>query len=109
LFTSALFSSFLERESINSNEGSKLMLFAFFVQKDWDLRLACLLLYAFDVEDNFWQLYSDFLPSSDECTSLLLAPKVLKSKIMLLLCLPFQMGASYTWFCSLNEFTCLTC
>lgn len=44
-------------------------------ETDWDLRLACLLLYAFDVEDNFWQLYSDFLPSADECTSLLLAPK----------------------------------
>ncbi|KAK3137865.1 hypothetical protein QOZ80_5AG0361450 [Eleusine coracana subsp. coracana] len=44
-------------------------------ETDWDLRLACLLLYAFDVEENFWQLYSDFLPSSDECTSLLLAPK----------------------------------
>ncbi|XP_024157397.1 protein PLASTID TRANSCRIPTIONALLY ACTIVE 14 isoform X3 [Rosa chinensis] len=39
----------------------------------WDLRLACLLLYAFDREDNFWQLYSDFLPSADECPSLLLA------------------------------------
>ncbi|CAD6271023.1 unnamed protein product [Miscanthus lutarioriparius] len=44
-------------------------------ETDWDLRLACLLLYAFDIEDNFWQLYSDFLPSADECTSLLLAPK----------------------------------
>ncbi|KAL6848754.1 hypothetical protein ACP4OV_021337 [Aristida adscensionis] len=44
-------------------------------ETDWDLRLACLLLYAFDVEDNFWRLYSDFLPSADECTSLLLAPK----------------------------------
>eukprot|EP00267_Zea_mays_P056500 XP_023156536.1 uncharacterized protein LOC100279779 isoform X1 [Zea mays] len=44
-------------------------------ETDWDLRLACLLLYAFDIEDNFWQLYSDFLPSVDECTSLLLAPK----------------------------------
>ncbi|GMH27712.1 hypothetical protein Nepgr_029555 [Nepenthes gracilis] len=42
-------------------------------EKDWDLRLACLLLYAFDREDNFWQLYGDFLPSADECTSLLLA------------------------------------
>lgn len=42
-------------------------------EKDWDLRLACLLLYAFDQEDNFWQLYGDFLPSADECTSLLLA------------------------------------
>ncbi|KAF2932351.1 hypothetical protein DAI22_05g281200 [Oryza sativa Japonica Group] len=44
-------------------------------ETDWDLRLACLLLYAFYVEDNFWQLYGDFLPSVDECTSLLLAPK----------------------------------
>lgn len=42
-------------------------------ETDWDLRLACLLLYAFDCNDNFWQLYGDFLPSSDECTSLLLA------------------------------------
>ncbi|KAK8466054.1 hypothetical protein PHAVU_009G243500 [Phaseolus vulgaris] len=42
-------------------------------ETDWDLRLACLLLFAFDCEGNFWQLYSDFLPSADECTSLLLA------------------------------------
>ncbi|KAL3523439.1 hypothetical protein ACH5RR_016273 [Cinchona calisaya] len=42
-------------------------------ETDWDLRLACLLLYAFDCKDNFWQLYGDFLPSADECTSLLLA------------------------------------
>lgn len=42
-------------------------------ETDWDLRLACLLLYAFDRDDNFWQLYGDFLPSIDECTSLLLA------------------------------------
>ncbi|XXG69097.1 hypothetical protein AAC387_Pa06g2046 [Persea americana] len=42
-------------------------------ETDWDLRLACLLLFAFDCEKNFWQLYSDFLPSADECTSLLLA------------------------------------
>ncbi|GKU99449.1 hypothetical protein SLEP1_g12301 [Rubroshorea leprosula] len=42
-------------------------------ETDWDLRLACLLLYAFDKDDNFWQLYGDFLPSADECTSLLLA------------------------------------
>ncbi|KAF3450076.1 hypothetical protein FNV43_RR06155 [Rhamnella rubrinervis] len=42
-------------------------------ETDWDLRLACLLLFAFDREDNFWQLYGDFLPSVDECTSLLLA------------------------------------
>ncbi|XP_010537049.1 PREDICTED: protein PLASTID TRANSCRIPTIONALLY ACTIVE 14 isoform X2 [Tarenaya hassleriana] len=42
-------------------------------ETDWDLRLACLLLYAFDREDNFWQLYGDFLPAADECTSLLLA------------------------------------
>ncbi|XP_028554091.1 protein PLASTID TRANSCRIPTIONALLY ACTIVE 14 isoform X1 [Dendrobium catenatum] len=44
-------------------------------ETDWDLRLACLLLFAFDVEGNFWQLYGDFLPSADECTSLLLAEK----------------------------------
>nr|XP_015875028.2 protein PLASTID TRANSCRIPTIONALLY ACTIVE 14 isoform X2 [Ziziphus jujuba var. spinosa] len=42
-------------------------------ETDWDLRLACLLLYALDQKDNFWQLYGDFLPSADECTSLLLA------------------------------------
>ncbi|KAJ6703308.1 putative METHYLTRANSFERASE, partial [Salix viminalis] len=42
-------------------------------ETDWDLRLACLLLFAFDCEDNFWQLYGDFLPSADECPSLLLA------------------------------------
>ncbi|PON47998.1 Rubisco LSMT, substrate-binding domain containing protein [Trema orientale] len=42
-------------------------------ETDWDLRLSCLLLYAFDRDDNFWQLYSDFLPGADECTSLLLA------------------------------------
>ncbi|CAM8961637.1 unnamed protein product [Rhodiola kirilowii] len=42
-------------------------------QTDWDLRLASLLLLAFDQEENFWQLYGDFLPSADECTSLLLA------------------------------------
>ncbi|XP_059625754.1 protein PLASTID TRANSCRIPTIONALLY ACTIVE 14 [Cornus florida] len=42
-------------------------------ETDWDLRLACLLLFAFDREDNFWQLYGDFLPSVDQCTSLLLA------------------------------------
>ena len=45
-------------------------------QTDWDLRLACLLLYAFDCKDNFWQLYGDFLPAADECTSLLLATEV---------------------------------
>lgn len=38
--------------------------------------MACLLLYAFDCKDNFWQLYGDFLPSADECTSLLLATEV---------------------------------
>ena len=48
----------------------------FLWQTDADLRLACLLLYAFDREDNFWQLYSDFLPSAEECTSLLLATEV---------------------------------
>ncbi|XP_042027386.1 protein PLASTID TRANSCRIPTIONALLY ACTIVE 14-like isoform X1 [Salvia splendens] len=42
-------------------------------ETDWDLRLACLLLYAFDCKDNFWQLYGNFLPAADECTSLLLA------------------------------------
>ncbi|KAF9625291.1 hypothetical protein IFM89_020877 [Coptis chinensis] len=42
-------------------------------ETDWDLRLACLLLLSFDREGNFWQLYGDFLPSADECTSLLLA------------------------------------
>ncbi|XP_048141331.1 protein PLASTID TRANSCRIPTIONALLY ACTIVE 14 isoform X2 [Rhodamnia argentea] len=42
-------------------------------ETEWDLRMACLLLYAFDKQDNFWQLYGDFLPSADECTSLLLA------------------------------------
>ncbi|RDX83757.1 Protein PLASTID TRANSCRIPTIONALLY ACTIVE 14 [Mucuna pruriens] len=42
-------------------------------ETDWDLRLACLLLYSFDCEGNFWQLYGDFLPSADECSSLLLA------------------------------------
>ncbi|ONK60802.1 uncharacterized protein A4U43_C08F22780 [Asparagus officinalis] len=44
-------------------------------ETDWDLRLACLLLFAFDVDGNFWQLYGDFLPSINECTSLLLAQK----------------------------------
>ncbi|CAN1828573.1 Protein PLASTID TRANSCRIPTIONALLY ACTIVE 14 [Linum perenne] len=42
-------------------------------ETDWDLRLACLLLYSFDVKDNFWQLYGDFLPSKEECTSFLMA------------------------------------
>ncbi|KAF5475348.1 hypothetical protein F2P56_007158 [Juglans regia] len=42
-------------------------------ETDLDLRLACLLLYAFDLENNFWRLYGDFLPSAEECTSLLLA------------------------------------
>ncbi|KAG8372944.1 hypothetical protein BUALT_Bualt12G0119700 [Buddleja alternifolia] len=42
-------------------------------EADWDLRLACLLLYAFDCNGNFWQLYGDFLPATDECTSFLLA------------------------------------
>eukprot|EP00252_Welwitschia_mirabilis_P016406 TRINITY_DN3617_c0_g1_i1.p1 TRINITY_DN3617_c0_g1~~TRINITY_DN3617_c0_g1_i1.p1 ORF type:complete len:528 (+),score=77.10 TRINITY_DN3617_c0_g1_i1:107-1585(+) len=44
-------------------------------ETDWDLRLACLLLLALDKSDNFWQFYSDFLPDSQECTSLLLATK----------------------------------
>ncbi|XP_058736646.1 protein PLASTID TRANSCRIPTIONALLY ACTIVE 14-like [Vicia villosa] len=42
-------------------------------ETDWDLRLACLLLFSFDCKDNFWQYYGDFLPSADESTSLLLA------------------------------------
>ncbi|PIA63882.1 hypothetical protein AQUCO_00201301v1 [Aquilegia coerulea] len=42
-------------------------------ETDWDLRLACLLLLSFDTEGNFWQLYGDFLPSAEDCTSLLLA------------------------------------
>ncbi|XP_051113337.1 protein PLASTID TRANSCRIPTIONALLY ACTIVE 14 isoform X2 [Andrographis paniculata] len=42
-------------------------------ETDWDLRLACLLLYSFDCKDNFWQLYGDFLPGTDDCTSFLLA------------------------------------
>ncbi|KAG5402220.1 hypothetical protein IGI04_016827 [Brassica rapa subsp. trilocularis] len=42
-------------------------------EKDWDLRLACLLLFSFDREDHFWKLYGDFLPAADECSSLLLA------------------------------------
>ncbi|XP_076905622.1 protein PLASTID TRANSCRIPTIONALLY ACTIVE 14-like [Bidens hawaiensis] len=42
-------------------------------ETDWDLRMACLILYAFDHDKNFWQLYGDFLPSVEECTSLLLA------------------------------------
>ncbi|KDP43135.1 hypothetical protein JCGZ_26668 [Jatropha curcas] len=42
-------------------------------ETDWDLRLASLLLFSFDCKDSFWQLYGDFLPSVDECTSLLLA------------------------------------
>ncbi|KAK9106405.1 hypothetical protein Syun_022416 [Stephania yunnanensis] len=40
---------------------------------DWDLRLACLLLFSFDVEGNFWKLYGDFLPDKEDCPSLLLA------------------------------------
>lgn len=42
-------------------------------EADWDLRLACLLLLAFDIKANFWQLYGDFLPSVEESTNLLLA------------------------------------
>ncbi|KAF8395684.1 hypothetical protein HHK36_019634 [Tetracentron sinense] len=42
-------------------------------ETDWDLRLACLLLFSFDRDDNFWKLYGDFLPSAEDCTSLLLA------------------------------------
>ncbi|CAG7908191.1 unnamed protein product [Brassica rapa] len=44
-----------------------------FLLKDWDLRLACLLLFSFDREDHFGKLYGDFLPAADECSSLLLA------------------------------------
>ncbi|CAB79012.1 hypothetical protein [Arabidopsis thaliana] len=40
---------------------------------DWDIRLACLLLFSFDRDDHFWRLYGDFLPAADECSSLLLA------------------------------------
>lgn len=46
------------------------------LQRDWDLRLACLLLFSFDREDHFWRLYGDFLPAADECSSLLLATEV---------------------------------
>ncbi|XP_059076933.1 protein PLASTID TRANSCRIPTIONALLY ACTIVE 14 isoform X2 [Cryptomeria japonica] len=42
-------------------------------EADWDLRLACLLLLAFDTKDSFWQFYGDFLPSVEDSTSLLLA------------------------------------
>lgn len=42
-------------------------------EADWDLRLACLLLLAFDTKDNFWQFYGDFLPGIEESTHLLLA------------------------------------
>eukprot|EP01018_Ginkgo_biloba_P020126 Gb_07348 [translate_table: standard] len=42
-------------------------------ETDWDLRLASLLLFAFDRKDNFWQLYGDFLPSVEESANLLLA------------------------------------
>jgi hypothetical protein len=43
------------------------------VETDWDIRLACLLLLALDQNDNFWQLYGDYLPGDDEITNLLLA------------------------------------
>ncbi|MCO5598005.1 hypothetical protein L7F22_052094 [Adiantum nelumboides] len=42
-------------------------------EEDWDLRLACLLLFALDTKDHFWKLYCDFLPEAAECTSLILA------------------------------------
>lgn len=42
-------------------------------EEEWDLRLGCLLLFAMDNKDHFWQLYSDFLPEAVESTSLLLA------------------------------------
>ncbi|CAM6094608.1 unnamed protein product [Calypogeia fissa] len=35
----------------------------------WDLRLACLLLLALDQNENFWQVYSEYLPGSEEMTS----------------------------------------
>lgn len=46
------------------------------LQIDWDIRLACLLLFSFDQDDHFWRLYGDFLPAADECSSLLLATEV---------------------------------
>lgn len=46
------------------------------LQKDWDVRMACLLLLALDTPDNFWQLYGDYLPSVDDSSSLLLASEV---------------------------------
>jgi hypothetical protein len=46
------------------------------VETDWDIRLACLLLLALDQNDNFWQLYGDYLPGDDEITNLLLASEV---------------------------------
>ena len=46
------------------------------LQIDWDIRLACLLLFSFDRDDHFWRLYGDFLPAADECSSLLLATEV---------------------------------
>ncbi|KAL3701433.1 hypothetical protein R1sor_019455 [Riccia sorocarpa] len=39
----------------------------------WDFRLACMLLLALDQDDNFWQLYSDYLPGNEDSTNLLLA------------------------------------
>ncbi|BBN16965.1 hypothetical protein MPTK1_7g10810 [Marchantia polymorpha subsp. ruderalis] len=42
-------------------------------ETDWDFRLACLLLLALDQDENFWQLYSDYLPGNEDSTSLLLA------------------------------------
>ncbi|KAL2613598.1 hypothetical protein R1flu_025290 [Riccia fluitans] len=42
-------------------------------ETDWDFRLACMLLLALDQDDNFWQLYSDYLPGNEDSTSLLLA------------------------------------
>lgn len=76
-------------------------------QTDWDLRLACLLLYAFDREDNFWQLYGDFLPSAEECTSLLFATEVHDCRLIIFLALTVLWF--YFWlFCPLIYwFSCI--
>eukprot|EP00271_Cylindrocystis_brebissonii_P007397 TRINITY_DN20894_c0_g1_i1.p1 TRINITY_DN20894_c0_g1~~TRINITY_DN20894_c0_g1_i1.p1 ORF type:complete len:526 (-),score=90.07 TRINITY_DN20894_c0_g1_i1:295-1872(-) len=42
-------------------------------EKDWDLRMACMLLLARFDKENFWHLYGGFLPEAEECPSLLLA------------------------------------
>lgn len=46
-----------------------------YFETDWDLRLACVLLLAFEIKDNFQQLYGDFLPCVEESTNLLLVTK----------------------------------